>query len=388
MLNSCSVTSNANRKGRNAVARAHSLNPDAIIIVTGCYAQLKPDEVAALPGVKYVFGVNNKAEIERIIDSAENSQEVAISTTPHNDMKTFVPAFSKGDRTRAFLKVQDGCDYFCAYCTIPYARGRSRNPSIAECVEQVKSLAADGMKEVIISGVNIGDFGKTTGENFLQLLKAVAAVDGIERFRIGSIEPNLLTDEIIEYVATEPKMMPHFHIPLQSGCDELLKLIGRRYDTALYRHKIELVKKLIPDAFIGIDLIVGVNGETPEMFEKTVDFVNSLDISFIHQFQYSEREGTRALKFTPRVTAKQKQERANVIKSICERKHSDFVASRLGSVHEVLFESAKKGGMMFGYTDNYIRVAVPYDKELINRICPVTLTKVVDDDVVEAEILK
>ena len=387
VLNSCSVTSNANRKGRNAVARAHSLNPDAIIIVTGCYAQLKPDEVASLPGVKYVFGVNNKAEIERIIDNAENSQDVAVSATPHNDMKTFVPAFSKGDRTRAFLKVQDGCDYFCAYCTIPYARGRSRNQSIATCVEQVKSLAQDGMKEVIISGVNIGDFGKTTGENFLQLLKALSAVDGIERFRIGSIEPDLLTDEIIEFVASEPKMMPHFHIPLQSGCDELLKLIGRRYDTALYRHKIELVKKLIPDAFIGIDLIVGVNGETPEMFEETLKFVDSLDISFIHQFQYSEREGTRALKFTPRVTAKLKQERADVIKSVCERKHRKFVEKNLGSVRSVLFESAKKGGLMFGYTDNYIRVAVPYDKGLVNRICQVRLVEMIEEDVVKAEIL-
>ena len=387
VLNSCSVTSNANRKGRNAVARAHSQNPDAIIIVTGCYAQLKPEEVASLPGVKYVFGVNNKAEIERIIDSAENSHEVAISTTPHNDMKTFVPAFSKGDRTRAFLKVQDGCDYFCAYCTIPYARGRSRNQSIATCVEQVKSLAQDGMKEVIISGVNIGDFGKTTGETFCDLLKALVKVDGIERFRIGSVEPDLLTDEIIEFVASEPKMMPHFHSPLQSGCDELLNLIGRRYDTALYRHKIELVKKLIPDAFIGIDLIVGVNGETPEMFEKTVEFVNSLDISFIHQFQYSEREGTRALKFTPRVTSKQKQERADVIKSICERKHHGFVEKNLGTNRSVLFESAKKGGMMFGYTDNYIRVAVPYDKGLVNRICQVHLSEMIDEEVVKAEIL-
>ena len=198
VLNSCSVTSNANRKGRNAVARAHSQNPEAIIIVTGCYAQLKADEVASLPGVNYVFGVNNKAEIEKIIDNAVASRDVFVSTTPHNEMKSFVPAFSKGDRTRAFLKVQDGCDYFCAYCTIPFARGRSRNPSIAECVEQVKSLAADGMKEVIISGVNIGDFGKTTGENFLQLLTALAKVDGIERYRIGSIEPDLLTDEIIE----------------------------------------------------------------------------------------------------------------------------------------------------------------------------------------------
>lgn len=387
VLNSCSVTSNANRKGRNAIARAHSLNPDAIIIVTGCYAQLKPSEVAALPGVRYVFGVNNKNEIEQIIDSAGLSQDISVTTTPHNEMKTFVPAFSKGDRTRAFLKVQDGCDYFCAYCTIPYARGRSRNQSVEKCVEQVESLARDGMREVVISGVNIGDFGKTTGETFYDLLRAFVKVDGIDRFRIGSIEPDLLTDEIIEFVASEPKMMPHFHIPLQSGCDELLKLIGRRYDTELYRHKIELVKRLIPDAFIGIDLIVGVNGETPEMFAQTVDFVESLDISFIHQFQYSEREGTRALKFTPRVTAKQKQERADVIKSICDRKHKQFVESKLGTVRDALFESARKGGKMYGYTDNYIRVSVPYDKNLVNKIVPVRLLSIADEEIVDAEIL-
>ncbi|MCF0207561.1 MAG: tRNA (N(6)-L-threonylcarbamoyladenosine(37)-C(2))-methylthiotransferase MtaB, partial [Bacteroidales bacterium] len=305
VLNSCSVTANANKKGRNAISRAYSLNPEATIIVTGCYAQLKPDEVANLPGVKYVFGTNNKAEIEKIID--QTLQEKAqISVTQHNEMKSYFPAFSKGDRTRAFLKVQDGCDYFCAYCTIPFARGRSRNQSIADCVKQVEDLARENMKEVIISGVNIGDFGKTTNESFHDLLKAFVKVDGIDRFRIGSIEPNLLTDEIIEFVASEPKIMPHFHIPLQTGSDELLKKIGRKYDTALFRHKIELIKKLIPNAFIGIDLIVGVNGETQEMFEQTVDFVSSLDISFIHHFQYSERENTRALDFVPRTSPKQK----------------------------------------------------------------------------------
>ena len=386
VLNSCSVTANANKKGRNAIARAHALNPDAVIIVTGCYAQLKPDEVAAQPGVNYVFGVNNKAEIEGIIEEALNSSKF-VSQTPHNEMKTFFPAFSYGDRTRAFLKVQDGCDYFCAYCTIPYARGRSRNQSIAECVSQTELLARDGMKEVVISGVNIGDFGKSTGETFFDLLVALVKVDGIERFRIGSIEPNLLTDEMIQLVANEPKIMPHFHIPLQVGSDELLKLIGRRYDTALYRHKIELIKKLIPDAFIGIDLIVGVNGETPELFEETVKFVNSLEISFIHHFQYSERENTRALKFTPRVTSVQKKERADIVTEISNRKHKQFVESQLGRTYNVLFESTRKNGKMFGFTDNYIKVAVDYDKSLINQIKQVRIVDIIDEECVSAELL-
>ena len=390
LINTCSVTDVADHKCRQAIHRLVRENPAAFVVVTGCYAQLEPETISKIEGVDLVLGSNEKANLIQFLSEGfvRRDNNATYRTVKTKDIKTFAPSCSRGNRTRYFLKVQDGCDYFCAYCTIPFARGRSRNPSIAECVEQVKSLAADGMKEVIISGVNIGDFGKTTGENFLQLLEALAKVDGIERYRIGSIEPDLLTDEIIEFVASEPKMMPHFHIPLQSGCDELLKLIGRRYDTALYRRKIELVKKLIPDTFIGIDLIVGVNGETSEMFEETLKFVDSLDISFIHQFQYSERENTRALKFTPRVTSKQKQERADVVKTVCERKHHEFVEKNLGSVRSVLFESAKKGGQMFGYTDNYIRVAVPYDKDLVNRICPVKLTKVLDDDIVEAEILK
>ncbi len=387
VLNSCSVTANANKKGRNAIARAHALNPEAIIIVTGCYAQLKPDEVAAQPGVNYVYGVNNKSEIETIIDEAERNSKARITATPFKEMNNFLPAYSKGDRTRAFLKVQDGCDYFCAYCTIPYARGRSRNQSIAECVSQVEGLVREGMHEVIISGVNIGDFGKSTSESFYDLLKAFTKIDGVDRYRIGSIEPDLLSDDMIRLVAENPKIMPHFHIPLQVGCDALLKQIGRRYDTALYRHKIALIKSLMPDAFIGIDLIVGVNGETEEMFDETVAFVSSLDISFIHQFQYSEREGTRALKFVPRVTAQQKKERADVVAAICADKHKSFVESQLGKTFNVLFESTRKGGKMFGFTENYIRVSVDFDRNLVNKICKVRLLEAIDEECVSAEIL-
>lgn len=387
VLNSCSVTANANKKGRNAIARAYALNPQATIIVTGCYAQLKSEEVANLQGVKFVFGVNNKAEIGNIIDAAVSYDLPFVSATPHNEMKSFFPAFSKGDRTRAFLKVQDGCDYFCAYCTIPFARGRSRNQSIADCVKQVQLLANEGMKEVVISGVNIGDFGKSTGENFLQLLTEIVKIDGIERFRIGSIEPDLLTDEMIHFIANEPKIMPHFHIPLQTGSNLLLKLIGRHYDTYLYKHKIELIKTLIPSAFIGIDLIVGVNGETQAMFDETVEFVKSLDISFIHHFQYSERENTRALKFTPRTTPAEKKNRSQVITQISNEKHAYFVKQQFGNQFNVLFESTRKAGKMFGFTENYIRVAVDYDKNLVNKITTVKLNEIIDSETVSAVIV-
>lgn len=388
VINTCSVTSTANKKGRNAVAKTSSLNPNAIVIVTGCYAQLKIDEVKSITGVDYVFGANNKSDIDRILDTASKQQNAIVGTTDHNEMKEFFPAYSMGDRTRAFLKVQDGCDYFCAYCTVPFARGRSRNQSISQCIEQARILASHGMKEVVITGVNIGDFGKSTGENFGQLLRELVKIDEIKRWRIGSIEPNLLTDEIIEFIATNDKIMPHFHIPLQSGCDEILKLVGRRYDTALFRHKIEYIKKLIPNAFIGIDLIVGLNGEEDAHFAKTVEFVKSLDISFIHHFQYSERENTRALLFKPRTLPQTKKQRSDIVTGISDEKHSAFLSAQLGKTGKVLFESKKKNGKMFGFTDNYIKVAVDYDASLINQICRVELLDILDSETVNAKIIK
>jgi len=384
VINTCSVTSNANKKSRNAISRALHLNPDAIVIVTGCYAQLKPEEIKNIYGVDYIFGANNKEEIDRIIETSEKQTSSGIITTDHKEMKTFFPAISKGDRTRAFLKIQDGCDYFCAYCTIPYARGRSRNQTITETVNQARSVAAEGIKEVIISGVNVGDFGKSTGENFFDLLKELVMVDGIERYRIGSVEPNLLTDEIIEFVASEIKIMPHFHIPLQAGSDELLKLINRKYDTELYRHKIEKIKKLIPDAFIGIDLIVGVNGETDELFNETVEFVKSLDISFIHHFQYSERENTRAISFTPKVSPQQKQSRAKIITEISNEKHKAFLQSQIGKEFSVLFESTKKNNKIYGFTGNYIKVETDYDKSLVNAVTKVKITGFATDETMNA----
>lgn len=387
VINTCSVTSNANKKSRNAISRALTLNPEAVIIVTGCYAQLKPDEIKNIYGVDYIFGANNKEEIERIIDISRKQENAGVITTDHKEMRSFFPAVSKGDRTRAFLKIQDGCDYFCAYCTIPYARGRSRNQTIAQTVEQAKSVAKEGIKEIIISGVNVGDFGKSTGENFFDLLKVLADVEGIERIRIGSIEPNLLTEEIISFVAESNKIMPHFHIPLQSGSDEMLKLIGRKYDTAFYRAKIETIKKQIPDAFVGIDLIVGVNGETDELFKRTENFVSSLDISFIHHFQYSERENTRAINFTPKVSPQQKQHRAQIITKISDDKHRDFMHSQIGKHFKVLFESSRKNNKMYGFTENYIKVETDYNKSLVNQIVEVKIIGFAENDAMTVNLI-
>ncbi|MDR2011073.1 MAG: tRNA (N(6)-L-threonylcarbamoyladenosine(37)-C(2))-methylthiotransferase MtaB [Bacteroidales bacterium] len=387
VINSCSVTSNADKKSRNSISKALHINPDAVIIVTGCYAQLNTDEIKKTFGVDYIFGVNNKDEIRKIIHNFKKNEVPDIITTDHKEMKTFFPAFSKGDRTRSFLKVQDGCDYFCSYCTIPYARGRSRNQPVTEIISNARNIVDDGIKEIIISGVNIGDFGKTTGESFQELLCSLSDIEGLERFRIGSIEPNLLSDEIIDFAATNKKFMPHFHIPLQSGSDTILKLMNRKYDTHLFRYKIEKIKGVMPYAFIGIDLIVGVNGETEEHFEETVKFVNSLDISFIHHFQYSERKNTKALNFKPKVTSQQKQERSKVIKDISDKKHYNFLKDNIGKEFYVLFESTRKGNKIFGYTDNYIKVEYNYDKDLINKIVKVKLTGFADSETLTVQIL-
>lgn len=387
VINTCSVTSNANKKSRNAIVRATKKNPNAIIIVTGCYAQLKPHEIKNICGVDYIFGANNKDDIEKIIETSSKLKKVEITTTDHKDMKSFFPAVSKGDRTRAFLKVQDGCDYFCAYCTIPYARGRSRNLPIKEIIKQAEFVAANNIKEIIISGVNIGDFGKSSNETFFDLLKKLVEVENIQRYRIGSIEPNLLTDEMIEFIANHKKIMPHFHIPLQAGSDEVLKKIKRKYNTALFKSKIEKIKSLMPQVFIGIDLIVGVNGETKENFNETIEFVKSLDISYIHYFQYSERENTPAINFEPKVSPSEKHERAKIIDEISKSKHKSFLSSQINKKLQVLFESSKKGNKMFGFTNNYIRVVSNYDKCLVNQIVDVEIIDFYDDETMQIKIL-
>lgn len=387
VINSCTVTSNANKKSRNAISRAKNRNQNAIIVLTGCFAQLQSENLKENHGIDYIIGANDKDKIHDLISQLERNKTPKIYTTDHKDMKRFFPSMSYGDRTRSFFKIQDGCDYFCAYCTIPYARGRSRNQSIEKTVNQAKEIAKKGIKEIILTGINIGDFGKTTGETFYDLLVELIKVESIERIRLGSIEPNLLTTQIIELVAKNKKLLPHFHIPLQTGSDKLLKLIRRKYDTNFFSEKIINIKSLMPDAFIGIDLIVGLNGETNEMFQETTSFIQSLNVSYIHHFQYSEREGTTAVNFAPKINPQLKQERANIINKICETKHKNFLDSQVGSIHEVLFETSVKQNKIFGYTENYIKIATDFNKQFINKIIKIKITGYIDNETMSCEIL-
>lgn len=358
VVNTCSVTEVADRKCRQAINRLVKNHPDAFVVVTGCYAQLKPERIADIEGVNLVVGAEQKGEILALIEKHFAEMETQVLHTPMKEIRSFAPSCSRGDRTRYFLKVQDGCDYFCTYCTIPYARGRSRNGSIASLVEQAERVAAEGGKEIVITGVNIGDFGKTTGESFFDLVKALDAVEGIQRYRISSIEPNLLTDEIIDYVAQSRAFMPHFHIPLQSGCDEVLKLMHRRYDTALFADRIAHIKRVMPDAFIGVDVIVGTRGETEEYFDSAYSFLQSLDVTQLHVFSYSERPGTQALKIDHKVSPEEKHRRSQLLLELSDQKTNDFYARHIGGEAMVLLEHPKPGQPFHGFTDNYVRVEV------------------------------
>lgn len=356
-VNTCSVTGEAEAKCRHAISRLHRRNPDAAIVVMGCYAQLSAEHLAGIEGVTLVVGMENKGRVIELLEQHLSSQgEGVYYSTPLRDIRTFVPSCSRGERTRYFLKVQDGCNYYCTYCTIPIARGRSRNGSIAELVEQAREAAAAGGKEIVITGVNIGDFGRTTGETFFDLVRALDEVEGIERYRISSIEPNLLTDEIIEYCATSRAFMPHFHIPLQSGSDAVLRLMHRHYDTALFRSKIERIKEVMPDAFIGVDVIVGTRGETEEYFREAEEFIRSLDVSQLHVFSYSERPGTKALEIPHVVTPQEKHERSQRLIAISEEKRREHYRRHIGEERPVLWEHARPGRPLQGWTDNYIRV--------------------------------
>lgn len=360
VVNTCSVTEVADRKCRQAIHRLVKNHPGAFVVVTGCYAQLKPERIADIEGVDLVVGAEEKGRIVELINerlSLRTSAERILST-PMKDIRTFAPSCSRGDRTRYFLKVQDGCDYFCTYCTIPYARGRSRNGTIASLVDQARWVAAEGGKEIVITGVNIGDFGKTTGETFFDLVKALDEVERIRRYRISSIEPNLLTDEIIDYVARSRAFMPHFHIPLQSGCDEVLRLMHRRYDTALFADRIAHIKRVMPDAFIGVDVIVGTRGETEEYFDTACRFLQELDITQLHVFSYSERPGTQALKIDHKVTPEEKHRRSQLLLNLSDEKTEAFYARHIGSEATVLLEHPKAGQPFHGFTDNYVRVEV------------------------------
>ena len=373
IINTCSVTEVADKKCRQAIHRLVKNHPGAFVVVTGCYAQLKPEQVAAIEGVDVVLGAEEKGRLLDYLGDLSKNEKGETITSTFKDIRSFSPSCSRGDRTRYFLKVQDGCDYFCSYCTIPFARGRSRNGKIEDIVAQARQAAAEGGKEIVIAGVNIGDFGKTTGETFFDLVKALDAVEGIERYRISSIEPNLLTDEIIEYVAQSRAFMPHFHIPLQSGCDEVLKLMRRRYDTALFAHKIQKIKEMMPHAFIGVDVIVGTRGETEEYFNQAYEFLKGLDVTQLHVFSYSERPGTQALKIEHVVTPDEKHRRSQLLLTLSDEKTRAFYESHIVKEYVVLMEKSKAGTPMHGFTDNYVRVELPYDISLDNKLVRVRM---------------
>ncbi len=370
VVNTCSVTEVADKKCRQAIHRLVKNHPDAFVVVTGCYAQLKPEQVASIEGVDVVLGAEQKGDLMKYLGNLVKNDKGEAVTSALKDIRSFSPSCSRGDRTRYFLKVQDGCDYYCSYCTIPFARGRSRNGRIADLVEQAYQVAAEGGKEIVITGVNIGDFGKSTGETFFDLIKELDKVEGIERYRISSIEPNLLTDEIIEFVAQSRAFMPHFHIPLQSGCDEVLKLMRRRYDTALFAHKIKKIKEVMPHAFIGVDVIVGTRGETEEHFNTTYEFLKGLDVTQLHVFSYSERPGTQALKIDYIVSPEEKHRRSQLLLNLSEEKTHAFYASHIGKEALVLMEKSKIGKPMHGFTADYVRVELErndsWDNQLLN----------------------
>ncbi len=376
VINSCSVTAHADKKCRNLINKLHRRSPDAVIAVTGCYAQLNPGSVSTLEGVDFVFGNNFKEVITEIITNYElriTNRERQIKVCPYSEIDTFFAAWSGGDRTRAFLKVQDGCDYKCSYCTIHYARGKSRNISIGEAVGQAREIAAQGIKEIVLTGINTGDFGRTTGERFIDLLRELDAVEGIERYRISSIEPNLLSDEIIEFCFASRKFQPHFHIPLQSGSDRILGLMRRRYTTAKFADRVAKVRSLAPDTFFGIDVIVGFPGETDEDFETTYRFLEELAPSYLHVFPFSERPGTPAVDLPGKVSPKVAAERAARLGELSACLHRGFAGKFTGTRAKVLFEGSRKEGMMYGFTENYVKVRAPYDSALVNTVVEVVL---------------
>lgn len=388
VINSCSVTEHADKKCRNIIRKLHRRNPDAIIAVTGCYAQLKPDEVASIDGVSIVLGNNYKGDLVKAILEVDGSAQKRVLSCPYEQINRFFAAYSSGDRSRSFLKVQDGCDYKCAYCTIHYARGSSRNMPIADLVAQAEKVASSGLKEIVITGINTGDFGRTTGEKFIDLLRALDRVEGIERYRISSIEPNLLTDEILEFCASSPKFQHHYHIPLQSGSTRILGLMRRRYTAEMYADRIRKVRELMPDAFIGIDVITGFPGESEDDFEQTYSLLAQLRPSFLHIFPFSERPNTPAVDMPDKVPATVSAARAARLDELCGELHRDFCSRFVGGQAEVLFESTMRGGMMYGYTGNYVRVKAPYRRDLINRICRVRLISIDENHDVLAEIVE
>lgn len=389
VINTCSVTENADKKCKQLVKKARQINPDAFVAIIGCYAQLKPEEIAAIPGVNIVLGANEKFNIVEHIESRDVLAETIIENESIKNTKTFVPAFSLGDRTRSFLKIQDGCDYFCTFCTIPLARGKSRNASIADTLIEARKIAATDIKEVVLTGVNIGDFGQGDDENFFELTKALDEVEGIDRFRISSIEPNLLSDEIIEFTLTKSKrFVPHFHIPLQSGSNKLLLAMRRKYARELFADRVASIKSKNPMTCIGVDVIVGFPGETDEDFMETVDFLKDLDISYLHVFTYSERANTTAIKLGDPVPMNIRKQRSKQLHILSEKKKRAFYETNLNTVGTVLFEQEESEGIMYGFTENYVKVKLPFDATLTNTFQKVHLDTIDRDGIMKCTLLQ
>lgn len=394
IINTCSVTENADKKCKALVRQIKRRTENAKIAIIGCYAQLKPDEIAAIKGVDLVLGANEKFNLHEHLEKLETQEETLVLASEIKQVDFYSEAFSQAERTRSFLKVQDGCDYFCSFCTIPLARGKSRSNSVAKTVELAHKVAESGVKEIVLTGVNIGDFGKTadgksrTDENFFDLINELDKIEAINRWRISSIEPNLLTNEIIDFVSKSKSFVPHFHIPLQSGSDVLLKLMRRKYLTKLYRERVATIKKLMPHCCIGVDVIVGFPGETDEEFDKTIEFLKELDVSYLHVFTYSERANTKALNIEPIVPIEKRRERSKILRSLSEKKKRHFYSQFAGTSRDVLFEAEEEEGMMYGFTDNYIKVAIPFNENYINTIQKVQLNETSPFGIMKAIVLE
>jgi threonylcarbamoyladenosine tRNA methylthiotransferase MtaB len=388
VINTCSVTENADKKCRQLVKKALKHNPDAFVAIIGCYAQLKPTQIAEIPGVDIILGANEKFNLLQHVEQLDKSAETKIFNEVIKNTKAFIPSYSFGDRTRTFLKIQDGCDYFCSFCTIPLARGTSRSNDVAETIKIAEEVAATEVKEVVLTGVNIGDFGAGTDENFFDLVKALDQVSGIERFRISSIEPNLLSDEIIAYVGQAEKFVPHFHIPLQSGSNKILKAMRRRYEKELYVDRVAHIKKLMPNCCIGVDVIVGFPGETEDDFIETYDFIKDLDVSYLHVFTYSERANTTAVRMDGVVPKAQRAQRSKMLHILSEKKKRHFYEENIGATGNVLLEGEDHDGYMFGFTENYVKVKLPYDEAHVNKMFKVQYTEIAPDGIMRASILE
>jgi threonylcarbamoyladenosine tRNA methylthiotransferase MtaB len=386
VINTCSVTENADKKCKQLVKKALKINANAFVAIIGCYAQLKPEEIALIEGVDMVLGASEKFKIVEHFKDLEKNEKAEVFASKIKEVSEFIPSYSKGDRTRSFLKIQDGCDYFCTFCTIPLARGKSRNNSIADTIKVAKEVAQTAAKEVILTGVNIGDFGQGEGESFFELIQELDKIDGIDRFRISSIEPNLLNNEIIEFVAKSDKFMPHFHIPLQSGSNKILKAMRRKYLKELYVERVSKIKELMPHACIGVDVIVGFPGETEDDFLETYNFLNELDVSYLHVFTYSERQNTTAIKMDGVVPKSERSKRSKMLHILSEKKKRFFYNQHLGKTYNVLFEAEQHEDALNGFTDNYIKVKVPYDVALENQIKTINLADIDLDGIVRVNL--